>query len=85
VCTDSQMIDMCRTSTTYTDHHGAYLITPDFPYSYSAGRHCSCTVQTVAGDGQLALEFVHVRLRQQDPTLCHDWIDVQVIVVIKVA
>jgi len=82
VCSsDSQMIDMCRTSTTYTDQHGAYLVTPDFPFSYSAGRHCSCTLQTAAdGDGsQLALEFVHVRLRQRDPALCHDWIDVQVV------
>ena len=76
---DSQMIDMCRTSTTFTDHHGAYLVTPDFPFSYSAGRHCSCTLQAVSGDGQLALEFVHVRLRQHDPTICHDSIDVQVI------
>jgi len=76
--TDSQMIDMCRTSTTYTDQHGAYLVTPDFPFSYSTGRHCSCTLQTVAGAEKLALEFVHVRLRQHDPALCHDWIDIQV-------
>ena len=73
------MIDMCRTSTTYTDQHGAYLVTPDFPFSYSTGRHCSCTLQTADSDAKLALEFVHVRLRQHDPTLCHDWIDVQVV------
>jgi len=78
VYADSQMIDMCRTSTTYTDEHGAYLVTPDFPFSYSAGRHCSCTVEATAADRQLAVEFVHVRLRQHDPTICHDFIDVQV-------
>ena len=78
VCIDTQMIDVCRMSTTYTDHHGAYLITPDFPFSYTPGRHCSCTLHAVAADGQLAVEFVHVRLRQYEPDTCHDWIDVQV-------
>ena len=84
------MIDMCRMSTTYTDQHGAYLVTPDFPFSYAAGRHCSCTLRAVASATtsaaaaaardarQLALEFVHVRLGQHDDDSCHDWIDVQV-------
>ena len=73
------MIDMCRTSVSFTDHHGAYLITPDFPFSYAPGRHCSCTLETVAADGQLALEFIHVRLRQHHhPALCTDWVDVEV-------
>jgi len=76
------MIDICRTSTTYTDQHGAYLVTPDFPFSYSTGRHCSCTLQTDR-DGKLALEFVHVRLRQRDPALCHDWIDIQVLLALR--
>ena len=83
------MIDMCRMSTTYTDHHGAYLVTPDFPFSYAYGRHCACTLRAVPqppagrdGDqgGLLALEFVHVRLRHYETPAdtCHDWINVQV-------
>jgi len=91
VSVDTQMIDMCRMSTTYTDQHGAYLVTPDFPFSYAAGRHCSCTLRAAASATstsaaaaaardarQLALEFVHVRLGQHDDDSCHDWIDVQV-------